>query len=570
MDFILSETTLQILAMAKIILVLSFIVFLFLLSKYNRPWAYVALATVSTVATYYVLSAPLQTFFWGGRGDETFVAAFLSRVLNGEFFSDFYYLDLPPFYPPLYFWITGFIGKAFVSSAVGAGKIGVLLTLLAWWVTPYFFQKLFYCGWFSRQETEKTVISSQWFWLLVPTLFFILLDFDSIILKPYETLPALLCVLFIGAFASMLGWSKWKPRHYLLAGLLGGALFLSYYFWWFILIPAMFALAFLQKDKRTNISRVVGIGVIMFFVASPYLVPLLRSFAGGIENWQAVFFIPSDFWTFVPWSEFSLRSVIVLLGLFGLIRYSKNPFIKANLFVLIMAYAYQFISVVIFLTGGKSVQAAKPFLFLSTAALCVGAAASTILLFKFLSRRLDSRSHKSAVLVVVIVFTSLMPQIRFLDNSKVLQQIESDLQATGDVYLAQNIKNTVPDWNRRNWLTSGTAGLNAYLPIHYYLAHNPHFSHQASKFSERFDRIVKLVNAGSPEQFAAIADEQPRIDALLFFKDPNAQTYPLFFWEDNYPNGGKEIRIDVDPGLVSEDIWVVRHQDNDWVIYTRE
>jgi galactan 5-O-arabinofuranosyltransferase len=570
MDFILSIATLQILAASKLILFASFVVFLFLLARYNRPWAYVVLITISVSATYYVLSAPLQTFFWGGRGDETFVAAYLSRVLNGEFLSDFYYFGLPPFYPPLYFWITGFVSKPFVASAIGAGKIGVLITLLAWWVVPYFLQRLFYCKWFLRQETEKTVISSQWFWFLVPTFLFVLLDFDSIILKPYETLPALLCVLFIGVFASMLGWSKWEARHYLTIGFFGGALFLSYYFWWFILIPVMFALAVLSKDKWTNILRVVGVGAVMFVVASPYLIPLLGSFAGGIENWQAIFFIPSDFWSFAPWGVSSLRGLVCLLGLFGLIRYRKNPFIRANLLVLGMAYAYQGVSMILFLLGGKPIQAAKPFLFLGTATLCVGAAAAIISIFKFLSRRLDTQSVKSVALVMVIVFVSLMPQIRFLDDPKVLQQIESDLLETGDVYLAENIQNTVPDWNERAWLSSGTAGLNAYLPIHYFLAHNPHFSHQAAKFSERFDRVVKLANAGSSERFVAIADEQPRIDALLFFKDPGAQTYPLFFWEDNYPNGGKEIRIEIDPDWVSEKFWDMRHEDDDWVVYTRK
>jgi galactan 5-O-arabinofuranosyltransferase len=514
------------------------------------------------------LSTPLQTFFWGGQGDEVFVAAFLSRVLNGEFFSDFYYHGLPPFYPPLYFWVTGLLSKWFVVSAVGAGKIGVLAALFAWWLAPFFIGKLFNSKWFSHGE--KNVKLSWWFWFLVPTLFFVLLDFDSIILKPYETLPAMLCVLFIGAFASMLAWDKWKMRHYLLVGVFGGVLFLSYYFWWFILIPVMFVLVLLQKEKRKNILRVLGIGTVMFVVASVYLVPLLFSFADGVENWQAIFFIPSDFWTFVPWSDLSLRGVIVLFGLFGLIRYSENPFVKANLLVLVAAYAYQLVNVVLFLVGGKPIQAAKPFLFLATAALCVGASATMILLFKFLSHRLDARSYKTIVTVVVIVFLSLMPQICFFDNPKVLQQIETDLQEKGDLYLAQNIKKTVPDWNERNWLTSGTAGLNVYLPIHYFLAHNPHFSHQASRYSQRMERVQRLASVDSPERFVKITDEQPQIDALLFFKDPSVRTYPLFFWEDNYPNGGKEIRFDIDPNLVSEKFWAKTHEDNDWIILLRK
>lgn len=571
MDATLSLTTIQILAWSKIILFSGVAVFFVLLWRQARPGAYVALLTAAVTLFYAIMSRPLQTMFWGTSGDEVFMSAFLTRVMADGWFSDFYYAWLPPFYPPLYFWLTGTVARPFVETGVGAAKIGVLATLLLWFIVPYLWQKLFWRLADMKESASDVLVRSPWFWLLVPTVFMLLLDFDNIILKPYETFSALMAVCFVGAIARAMQEERWSHPLIIFFGVTGGLLFLTYYFWWFILIPALFFLALSSKMPAKNTMRVVEIGLWTAAVSAIYLVPLLQSFfKQGIENWQAFFFVPSDTATYAPWAEASLRGILFAIGLVGLLAFRANAFLRAHTSVLILAYTYQLVGMVVLVAGGKSAQAAKPFLFLGGAALAVGASAALLYGFGWLQKRFPER-QKFVVAGAVLLLLPLSPHVRFIDNPAIQEQIEQDLVVPGDAYLAENIAANVPDYRERVWLTSGTARVNSFIPLTYYLAHNPHFSHQASQYSERLAVVEALTRAPSAEAFTDIINTktEPPIDGLILFLDPATETYPLFFWEDTYPNGGEERRIDLSPALIDPAVWELRYEDRDWHIYVR-
>jgi hypothetical protein len=120
----LSLTTINIIALAKIVLLIYFGVTVFLIWKNKKPHWHLIAITTAIFAFYLILSWPLKKMWWANNGDEMFTGAFLTRVLNGQIFSDFYYGWLAPFYPPLYFWVTGTISRLFASNAITAAKIG--------------------------------------------------------------------------------------------------------------------------------------------------------------------------------------------------------------------------------------------------------------------------------------------------------------------------------------------------------------------------------------------------------------------------------------------------------------
>ncbi|MCX6745146.1 MAG: hypothetical protein NTX82_06500 [Candidatus Parcubacteria bacterium] len=329
----------------------------------------------------------------------------------------------------------------------------------------------------------------------------------------------------------------------------------------------MFYLALTSQTKILNVKRIIVLGLIIFACSAIYLIPLLLNYSHGSENWQAVFFTPTDFTTFVPWMMLSLKSLIFITGLVGLVAFAKEKFIKANLLVLITAFIYQLINIVIFVLGHKPIQCQKPFLFLGGATLCVGA---TYLLIYLYQQYLSKFSYSRVIVIVmVIVFTPLLPMINFIDNPDMTAQIEKDLTRSDFAILADTVKTLVPNYKTRIWLSSGTPELNLYIPLNYYLAHNPHFSHPAAIYSQRLNLIQKLSNAKTSDEFNAIINEsQPPINSLILFGDSN--NYYLYYWHDNYPNAGKELVIKIPQKLISEQYWQKVYSDKDWQILLKK
>jgi hypothetical protein len=315
----------------------------------------------------------------------------------------------------------------------------------------------------------------------------------------------------------------------------------------------------------------------MALVSAVFWLPLLISFIKyGIENWQAKFFIFSDLFTFSPWSAISWRAILLLLGLVGLVYfYKKSIAIKSVAGVLIFSYLYQLLSVALFLIGYHPVQAYKPFMFLGGAALAVGLTMMSLYIFSLLKEKYKKQSN-IILLVFLIVIFSQVPLIRWLDDPVVIRQIENDLQADDrSQRLVTDIKQYVPDYQSRTWLTSGTANLNAYLPLSYYIAFSPHFSHQAAQYSERLAEIKTMSEAESAVDFMNIINQgkKPQIDSLLFYDDQVNNTegyFTLFFWADRYPNGGQDLLIKIPKENISKQDWEEVYIKNNWHIFLKK
>jgi len=561
----LSLQTIDIIAFSKLLLLITFITVLMILRYCNKPWLLTLVAGLSIAIFYLILSWPLKKMWWGNNGDEVFIFSFLSQVLSGNALNDFYYHGLPNFYPPLYFWLTGLISRLTADNAISASKIGVTVTVFFWFIGTYFWQKLYWD--IINKKSSNFIASKKWFWLLVPLILFFLTDFNDIILKPYETLPALLLVLLIGMIAESFSVSRWSYKEYLFFGISGGIIFLTYYFWWFMAIPALFTLVLFSQYKKKNFLRIIGVGGVMFGVSAIYLIPLFVSYLGGIENWQALFFVPKDLSTFLPFADISVRTLLVVGGILGLIAYHKKSFIKANIVLLFFGFVYQFVSIVLYVLGGNALQAAKPFLFLGTASIAVGSAYLLLEGWEKHIKHLPVTRKQLIVLGVVIFSLPFWPMTKFIDDPVVINQLEKDLKPPSAYYLSPKVKNNVPDYLDRTWLSSGIPEINAYMPIHYFIAHNPHFSHHASKYSERMKVLQNLAMAEN-EEFVKLINQTP-IDALILYKQDDSMNYSFYFWADNYPNGGKELVIEIPKDKFTSLGWTKKYEDKEWIIYTK-
>lgn len=566
----LSITAITIVAYSKAVFFIYVAGTICLLWRRKGPLEHLILTTTAVVIFYVILSWPLKTMWWGNTGDENLILAFLTQVLHGNFYRDFYHAWLPPHYPPLYFWLTGSIARLFTVNAVQAAKVGVTLVLAVWFIMSNILKRLYEKT--APNTTDDNPIGTTWFWFLSPLLFLLMIDFDAIITKPYEVLSALLVVMATGLYARSLEAARWKSSHYIFFGLVGGILFMTFYFWFFIAFAALLVVTIISKERKRSLLRIGLTSLIIGVVASPYVVPLLFSYLRyGIENWQGHYFVPSDFATVIPW-DFSTLGLIALGGLMALLLESRrSAFIRSVLIVLAASYVYQFMGVAQFLSGMLPVVPSKPFPFLTDACLAIGAAYGACRLFQTYGHSFSLTAQKTLAVIVFVLLVSGMPFVRFIDTPKILAQLQHDIDSTADTSLAHAIVSSVPDYSEHTWLVSDTPAVNGLLPLSYYVSFNQHYSHHAAQFTRHFDLIKRLAMAQTPEQFNAIIDEgSPRkIDALALYSDPGSQDYQLFFWVDNYPNGGKEQVVSIPRSLIGSPAWSEKYTSSDWSIFTR-
>ena len=558
MDLVISATEVWQLAAIKLLFYLFIGLGILSWFKFRKPIIFVSLVAGFLVSTYLIIIYQAKLTWWGLQGDEIFVTAFLEKVASGHFFSDFFYTSLPPFYPPLYFWLVGGLAGLLKFNGVQAAQLGVALVLLLTPFIVYLWQKKY----FSKENI------SPWRLALAPALIFIVFDWTAVILKPYEFIAAVL-VTFWAIFLltdlqqQVLNWKK-----IVFYGISGGLLFLTYYFW-FLPLAIAFALfkLFTPVKSRYYFSRLFFVGVLVVLISLPFTLPLSVTYLKfGAENWQSAFFIPEDLNLYLPFFQFSIFGLVSLVGLLSVIFYWSNPYIKALGLLLVSTYLWQLISLFTIFFWQAPFLPAKPFLFLGGAALAVSAAYG---ISEFLETRLKNENWLTAIFILgwLILATQLLGG-SFIDDAKVQNQLIATKQPPREefVNLINKLK-TVENIDRLTILSSGVPEISAYLPLDYYISYNIHFSHPAANFSERYFFISDLARAARAEDLHQKIKQAPfaEIDALLLLKGENF--YPVNFWLDNYPLGGRidEIRIPAD--LIDERYFAKVFEDEYFVFF---
>lgn len=554
----LQPQTIQVLAVGKLLL---FGVLALGWTAYARTrlrrWLPLATATVAAI---FVLQAmilwPAATLWNRLSGDDLYVASFYQRVISDGLGHDFTYPQLPPHYPPLYFDIVGTVAGWLGMTGAGAAKLGVAAaTFLVVPVVGY---------WWSRQrrgEADAT-LGAPVFALLVTLLPFITVDAPSVLTKPYEFISAIVALLwFVAAHRSFTQPGKVVWWQTLLLGAVGVALLTTYYLWLALAaIAGLLASARMaRKDAVRYLARWMGVAAVAVLGAAWYWLPMLASYQRlGMENWLPAYFIPSDLDVFPP-LQANPRSLLLWIGLVGIIVYRRRPAVRPAAYLLASAYLWQVISAVSLALAAAPFEPARGFTFLGEVILAYGAA---YLLAEWLRREegtlaqsQDSGVARRAMTRWALVWVGVavcLPFGLWLDSSEVKQRI-NDLRVVDETVASfRSAFAAQPEAAGRTTL-SFLPKLNAYVALPLYVHHNQHASHPAANFSRRLEYLRGLSSAQTPEIFARrFVDENPYepIQQLILFAD--GEDYVLFFWLDDYPNGGREEVIRWPRRLIAE------------------
>lgn len=554
----LTEFDIAQIAVIKILFYFILVLGLFFIAKNKKPYLLIVGASVFSALTYAILTLHHQLLWWGLQGDEIFVGAFMQTISGGYFFSDFFFHSLPPFYPPLYFWLVGGIGYIFGFNGVQSARMGVFFTLLLLPSIIYIWQKLHW-----RKYNKKP---SAWQQTVICLSVLIVADWSSIIFKPYEYASAVLAVFWIVFLLYDVYFRRLDWKNILFYGIVGGLLVMTFYFWFLPLLISVLIFKLLVKTKHSYFyGKLTLVAIVTAVVSFVYTVPLFKSYIfNGAENWQPAFFIPSYLDYFTPFQQISVYGMMMFAGLVTIFFLWKRIIIKALSSILIASYLWQLINFITIILWHAPFLPNKPFLFLTSATLSItGGYGISVVIRKYLPK-------SQRIPAFMLLWTLLSIQLlggTFIDNEIVRERMsESKNPLSQDKRELISALQRVEGISDMVILSSGLPDISSYIPLNYYVSYNAHFSHPASHFSERSGFVKILSFQKDAESFynAIITAPGDSIDALLFYKAGGF--YPVFFWYDNYPNGVKGEQVDIAESLIESRYFDTVFEDKNYIL----
>lgn len=515
---------------------------------------------VANAAAYLLFVHGARLAFFGLRGDETFVASFLMHVAAGHPFSDFSYAALPPFYPPLYFWIVGGIGWVLHWNGIQAMKLGVALTFALLPVCSVALQEWL---WRTRPDAERP---SVWGMVIAAVAFFPIVGWDAAILKPYETIAALLGVQLATFFFADAARALTR-KQVLFYGLGFGLLLLTYYFWGIqIAVGGLLSFALFSDGRWTRLKNACRVACIALLVATPYWLPYALSLRAGFSPDQGTFLFQDDFLFWAPFLQPTLVGAFLFFGVFSLIIQRRSPVFRALGALALAPYLWQLCGTVLFLLDRRPLLPGKAFLFFGSAVLVTAAGWGIGILL----RRHATRAHRLPLFVMGVCATCAFSFGAFTMRPTVRALVPGMQQPTAEVTELTLFFCAHPALLSRTYLSSGVNQLSAFVPLDLFIEPTIHFSHPGARWHERYTFLQSLAESQNAATFAERLLHTPwgAVDGLLLYRHDDA--YLLFFQGDAWPNGTREQVISLPVRLVDAVYWDTQTQVGDFLVATRK
>lgn len=542
-----------------------------LYKKWNPFWILFLAAGFSSCA-YSIFAHGAYLPLFGLKADEITLAAMYNTFAHAGFFKDFSYHTLPPFYPPLFFWIFSIPGKFFHWNGIQIMKVASAVSIALFPLLIYAVQKIYSMS-TKLEENEK--LPNKISWILAPLFFYAVMDWDAIIGKPYEVISAALCVLWVVYLVQDVFYKRLNWKRILVYGLCGGVLFMTYYLWLIFGAVAVTLLGLFVKkqDQKYFYSRLVLVGGCALLVATPYLVPLVLAYHQfGSENWQIGFFVLEKMHVVLNFLDFtSWRGMFLLGGFMTLLAYRNNLYIRTLLCLFLTAYIWYLMGLTTLMGFMAPMQEFKGFDFFLRMILSFAVAFGAVELWKYIETKTTNKHWQQPVLLLGICILSMQLLFgNFIDNPAIqARRLENKtlrptlLQLIG--FLQKGQFQTLHPLT----LSSGVTEISAFVPLNQVLYYNQFNSHPGAIFSNRKQFVDSIQYAKTPKDFYALLAHSPygAIEQLILFQNKGKDFYEVYLYVDDFPHGAKEQVITFKKSLVAEPYFKKAYENYEFVIF---
>lgn len=512
------------------------IVFVYYFVKNNRLKNHLTVGLLSIFFTTSVLLILKNTpySFGGTTGDPGFHIAYITKFAFANNFVDFYYKDLPSFYPPLYFYILGKLATLFDIAPYAMLKIGLVITLF---LLPF----LVYVFWSFLVGRNQAI-------LIVAVLFFI-----EPFHKPSDYLSQLIFIPWWIIFISNGAHKKSNVWFVVIGGIIGSLIFQTFYYWFLIggvsvFVDIAFQKIFLNFSNRQVLTKIKNKFVVLLSTAllsSYYWAPYIYSMwsNGGWNQLQARDFSLSNVFLAFPLFSFDLQGILLLIGAIHLVLTFRSDKVSFGLLsILLSTYLFMVIGYVAIIfdnplkanIGMRLVPTILAISFLR----CVGNLWKNKVWEKL---KIGNGRFLFEVLLIIIAL--------FIGQNYVHNIINEGVNAANETKYPEEFLRVFHDifgyenQDKVMFADASYSGLATYLPIYTFVSPNAHYSHPAAIFYERIEFINKLAELDDATLFAAaiMNNKYSKIDYILL--EPEGSFYRYKYGDDNFPFGRKSMTI---------------------------
>lgn len=459
--------------------------------------------------------------FWG---DQAFRIAYLLKLMTNSAPVDFYYKELAPFYPPLYFYLLAGLGRWLSLEAYELSKIGLSLVFL---IMPFL---LFY-SWRPVVGKFRSVYISLAMFIVT------LIGFNFAFFNPYEFIGT---VLFIPWWLYFMEGYHHRLRRlfsYIIGGITGGLLFCLYPYPFFIggLYLIIFSLVTIIRFDKIHFQKIINNWIVVSATAVFSVWYWLPAFLdvmkfGGKPGNQEWFHIGRTGIN-LELTDFSWLGLVLLMSIaIAVYKYkSKLNRVVVNFIIFTLGF---------YLLGALLNLVDHPINIAKTVTLLVylpGVLLGLLLSNGFRSLKKNRRYFTSAILTILLVLST----ISFIGLAR-HNQVKS--ARTSEV-LDWNISKATKVKLTGKVVLSGEEKLTAFYPVFLFSAVNQHYSHPASRYYQRYQLISMLSHVYDPYLMNLVLSYNKYIGIDFVLPQVRENKFIFPFVLSSYPDQFKNYNI---------------------------
>ncbi|MBN2227635.1 MAG: arabinofuranosyltransferase [candidate division Zixibacteria bacterium] len=456
--------------------------------------------------------------YWG---DQKFRTAMILKFITFFGWPDFYYKDLPAFYPPLYYFLLSIYARVFSVEAFKMIKIGTVLIYLAG-------PGLLYWLWCRLTTPFASALA------VIATFLFCSVGMNAIYVFPHAFLAN---AFFVPWWLYYVGQARARSRYgwsfYLVGGVIGGMIFMTYYYVFFIGgLLWVVRTVWLRLRPSTlkhpwHPGRALGVLALAALFSAPYWLPLAWSMITiGADPAQQEWHHADSTGILFRFQNFSIIGMVFLAALYYAVRRRYFPRYRELVLLLGAAFLFFFIGTILgALQKPIIIIKAREFVSMLAGPL-VGLTAAGLL-------RRPGIFGKARFAVPVMA--SLLLFFLLIESNTIAGH---DAVRTARKSHPQTFHADPDDMNRLKGAVflTGVEELPVFCPVYNFFSINQHYSHPAGRFLERYRFLFALQNLDDPYllYLAMRFNIYDPIDAIMPRRKDNI--FEFYAAVSNYPN----------------------------------